>query len=298
VVDNGVDTPITMPNAFMYHDPMVIDSIASYFGPTEGGAEVTLAGLNIKAESGNDLIITFDPGGTPAICKDVTTGANNITTNIASDGSSVKCLTSAHPFGPVDVTIDNGIDIITKPDLYTYFDSYVNLTQDTEDVAITDDNGTTDTDGKVTPTLLGTLAQGSSILTTTTNSPHGYSLSLSTNLPNSDNNASDMLHQSLPGNYLPATEHTCTWNDTDKSLNTPDPLPNNTYGFTLDSTNLSNQRLCRVPSSTSPLTVKSTTTDNNEQGDNTTIYYGAKIDTRQLAGDYKTTIVYTAIANP
>jgi hypothetical protein len=164
------------------------------------------------------------------------------------------------------------------------------LTLDSDDISIGGSSG-------ITPTLLGTFAQGSNTLTTTTNSPHGYSLSLSTNLPSSDSNASDMSHQSLPGNYLLATDKTCTWNDTDKSLNTPDPLPNNSYGFTLDLSNLSSQKLCQVPNSTSPLTVKSTT-NADETGDATTIYYGAKIDTRQLAGDYKATIVYTAIANP
>jgi alpha-tubulin suppressor-like RCC1 family protein len=243
-----------------------------------------------------DFTITFDPTGAPAPCRDLETGANNITTNIALDGTSVRCITSAHSAGTVDVAVNNGIGIIVKDDFYAYIEPYLNLAIDQTEVLITDDNGTTDTDGKINPTLIGTFAQGSNVLTTTTNSPHGYSLSLSTNQPSSASNPSDMHHQSLPGNYLLATDKTCTWNDTDKSLNTPDPLPNNTYGFTLDSTNLSSQKLCRVPNSTSPLTVKSTT-NADETGDATTIYYGAKIDTRQLAGQYKTTIVYTAVGN-
>jgi hypothetical protein len=214
--------------------------------------------------------------------------------------NSITVTTPPHTAGTVDVTISNGVDAVVKSQSYTYEEPYLNIDLDTEEVSITDDNGVTDTDSKVTPSLSGTFAQGSNILTTTTNSPKGYYLSLSTNLPSSASNPSDMLHQSLPGNYLPATDKICTWNDMNKTLTYNDStISNNTYGFTLDSTNLSSQKLCQIPNSTYPLTVKSTTTATDEQtGDDTTIYYGAKINTQQLAGEYKTTIIYTALANP
>ncbi|MDR3125467.1 MAG: hypothetical protein LBU20_00095 [Candidatus Nomurabacteria bacterium] len=36
----------------------------------------------------------------------------------------------------------------------------------------------------------------------------------------------------------------------------------------------------------------------NEIGDNTTFYYGTKIDREQVAGDYKIGIIYSVVANP
>ena len=54
-------------------------------------------------------------------CTDLTTGANNITTNFAPDGSWVKCATPAHSEGRVNVTVSNGIDTGTLNNAYTYY---------------------------------------------------------------------------------------------------------------------------------------------------------------------------------
>jgi hypothetical protein len=151
--------------------------------------------------------------------------------------------------------------------------------------------------GGVVPTLAGVFGSATNVATVATNNPTGYNLSLSTDQPNSAH-ASDMAHQSLPGNYLPATSNVCTWSTGSKTFtNTTTALSNNTYGFTLTSDNLTNQKLCQIPNSTSPLTVKSTTSA-SPSGNATTIYYGAKINLEQLAGQYKTTVVYTVLANP
>jgi hypothetical protein len=52
-----------------------------------------------------------------------------------------------------------------------------------------------------------------------------------------------------------------------------------------------------MPNFTTPLTIKSTQSA-SENGDDTTIYYGAKVGVDQLEGEYQVTIIYTAVANP
>jgi uncharacterized repeat protein (TIGR02543 family) len=164
----------------------------------------------------------------------------------------------------------------------------INLTLDTNSVDL----------GSITPSTTGSYVYATNTATVTTNNPTGYLMAVSTNLPSSNTHASDMVHQSITDTYLLSTVNTCTWNNTTKALaNTNNALAINTYGFTLTSTNLTAQKLCKIPNQTSPLTVKSTTTA-NETGDNTTFYYGTKIDLEQVAGDYKIGIVYSVTANP
>jgi hypothetical protein len=171
-----------------------------------------------------------------------------------------------------------------------YFIDYINLVIDHDVVQLGGPGG-------LTPVFDGVFGSATNTAFVATNSPTGYSLGLSTSQP-SGSHASDMVHQSLPDNYLLATSNTCTWNTGNKTFtNTTTALSNNTYGFTLTSANLSDQKLCKIPNSTSPLTVKSTAAA-NETGDDTVIYYGARINLEQLAGEYKTTVVYTALANP
>jgi hypothetical protein len=147
------------------------------------------------------------------------------------------------------------------------------------------------------PTKLGAFGFSSQTLTAATNNPNGYQTAISTNQSSANSHASDLTRQSLSDAYLSTTANSCTWNTNSKTLtNTDNTLLNNTYGFTLNSTNLAAQKLCKIPDSTNPLTVKSTTAA-NESGDNTTIYFGAKVDLNQTAGDYRTTIIYTALAD-
>jgi hypothetical protein len=173
----------------------------------------------------------------------------------------------------------------------------LNLALDTNHVMM---GGSTNSAGNafvITPSSSGSFISTANTLTITTDSPKGYSLSVSTNQPSSNAHASDMTNLNTAGTYLPATTNTCSWNTTIKAFtNTDDPLSINSYGFTLDSTSLSSQSLCQIPNSNSPLTVKSTT-DAEAVGDATTFYYGAKIDLELPAGYYQTNIVYTVVAN-
>jgi hypothetical protein len=68
----------------------------------------------------------------------------------------------------------------------------------------------------------------------------------------------------------------------------------------MSQSNLISQKLCQVPSSDHPLTVKSTATadESATSGNVTTVlHYGARIGHSQPAGEYNTGLVYTAVTN-
>jgi hypothetical protein len=150
----------------------------------------------------------------------------------------------------------------------------------------------------ISPNSAGSFTSASNTATVRTNNFNGYKLQIATNQPSTNAHASDMPHQSSPGNYLTATTNTCSWNDTTKVFTDASAaVAVNTWGFTMSPTNLSAQQLCKVPPSNTPLTVKSTTAA-NETGDDTTFYYGLKVNLDQVVGEYRARVVYTAVANP
>jgi uncharacterized protein (TIGR02145 family) len=162
---------------------------------------------------------------------------------------------------------------------------------DSTDLNFTDPEG----DDNIAPTTESTEASVSNTLTVATNLD-GYELAVSTDQPNTNYHASDMPHQSQDHTFLHGTDHTCSWNTTATALdNTDAAIANNTWGFTLDTSLLGAHKLCQVPDSDSPIRVKSTQTA-NLSGDNTTIYYGTKVDLHQLAGKYRTHVMYTITA--
>jgi hypothetical protein len=145
---------------------------------------------------------------------------------------------------------------------------------------------------------VGSLVSASHTASVHTNSLTGYRLSVSTNQPDTNPRASDLAHQTAAGVYLPATANTCSWNaTTDIFTNTNNPLSVNSWGFTLDAVNLNNQKLCKMPSLSQPLTIKRTT-KYKATPDDTTVYYGTKLNLSQPAGNYRTTMTYTVTSNP
>ena len=62
----------------------------------------------------NPMTVTLNNADGPATCN---------VTEIASDGSYIKCTTTAHMAGVVDVTVDNGINSVTLNDTFNYVDS-------------------------------------------------------------------------------------------------------------------------------------------------------------------------------
>lgn len=120
----------------------------------------------------------------------------------------------------------------------------------------------------VTPTPSGTLATGASTVTVTSTDVVGYKLYIqalsNTNLVNGPNN-------------LPASANV-----------SPAALAANTWGYNTDaSTNFAGITLAGV--------LIRTGTGPYESGDITTVTYGLKIDDSLPAGNYSTTVVYTAV---
>jgi glutathionyl-hydroquinone reductase len=135
--------------------------------------------------------------------------------------------------------------------------------------------------------------------TVKTNNPHGFKLQISTDQPSTNTHASDMVHQSAAGNYIAAAANTCSWDDSTKVFTgASTPTLDNTWGFAMTLYNGANQGLCEIPSVTTPLTVRSTTSANNNPGVSTVVYYGVKVDINQAAGEYRANVVYTAVGNP
>jgi hypothetical protein len=271
---------------------------------------------SINGRQNGFAVRCLSPGGAaiPTVTLDTEAGAVPATVKSFTN-TQIVIETPAHSAGLVSITVDNGLDIVTLPATwldtgtststnnnvaniksgYLYIEPYINLTLNPNSVTISDDNGTTDTDGKITPTANGTFAKGSNVLTTQTNNPTGYSLSISTNLPKSDSNPSDLRHVSLANTYLESTPHPCDWDNTTKTMiDTPYALDNNTWGFTLNPTSLNNQQLCQVTAQDEAILIKQTTTA-NESGDITTIYYGAKVTTTKPSGKYQGTVVYSVV---
>jgi uncharacterized repeat protein (TIGR02543 family) len=167
----------------------------------------------------------------------------------------------------------------------------INLTLDTNSVDL----------GSITPSTTGSYTYAANTATVTTNNPTGYTLSISTNKAstNPDStanpNSKALKHLSL-NEYIASTANTCTWNNTTSSLtNTNSTLANNTWGFTLTSTNRDSQKLCQVPDKDNPLTIKQTVAA-NETGDSTTIFFGARVNLSKPSGTYQTVVTYTVVA--
>jgi alpha-tubulin suppressor-like RCC1 family protein len=219
------------------------------------------------------ITVTLDAAGTPAACKDISTGAANLTTNITS--TSIKCKTSPHAAGLVSVAASNGVDVVSVPGGFRYAAPYVSLSLDSNSIKI---GGSGDLTPSVKSAAFGTA---SNVISVKTNH-NGYKLSIST-----DRSDNFLKHLSLNEKIAPAKG---SW--VNKSS-----LDDNRWGFTLDSNPVDSAKIwTAVPFSNYPLIIKSTLTPNETAtGDQTTIHYGAKVNLDQRAGDYQTTIVYTAV---
>lgn len=121
---------------------------------------------------------------------------------------------------------------------------------------------------QVTPTTEGTLATGASNVIVTSTDVMGYKLYIRSLTDTNMNNLGSLLPAST--NVSPATLAANTWGyNTDASTNF--------VGLTLDDTLI---RSVTVPT---------------PSGDITTITYGIKVDMEKPAGNYETTVVYTAV---
>ena len=135
----------------------------------------------------------------------------------------------------------------------------------------------------------------------------GYSLSISTNLDNNSlTNTDSTLGNTQNGSAIQSTAGT---------QDSPTTLSANTWGYamnrdssnefaqdfdtnyTVGTNNPTTSKWAKVPTSQTPETIKHTEDTPQESGDNTTVYYGVNVPKNKTAGQYQTTITYTATAN-
>lgn len=273
-IDNGAEI-LTLTDIYTYIAPMTITGITPKEGVATGGTVVTITGTNIPPNP----TVAFGLG--PYM-----ENANNV--SVSADGTTITATTPDYGAGTVNVAVTGRINRVTLNNAFTYNSLYITLGTSVRSVQIGQD---------VAPSESGAFSHGIHYAIVTTNYSKGYNLSISTNQPSTNAHAHDLKHTS-ENLYVAGTANTCSWNDTTKVLtNTANPLSNNTWGFTLNTTDRDEQKLCQIPSSDSPLKVKSTTTDNQENRDFTAVYYGVKLDLNQAAGAYKAGVLYSAVAN-
>lgn len=121
---------------------------------------------------------------------------------------------------------------------------------------------------QVTPTEAGALATSSNIVTVTSTDVVGYKLYIrslgSTNMANG-------------GSNIPASAN-----------GSPASLATNTWGYNTDASS-------NFVGSTLTDTLIKNAVGPYSSGDNTTVTYGVKVDNSKSAGNYTTSIVYTAV---
>ena len=152
-----------------------------------------------------------------------------------------------------------------------------------------------------------TILAATSITSNVKTAMPGYSLSISTNTDNSNlTNTDSNLSSTQNGSNIPSTTGTQT---------NPTSLTTNTWGYamkrdsnnqyttkfdttyTTGNTNSLTSKWAKVPTNQAPQTIKHTEDTPQAAGDNTTVYYAVNIPKNKTAGNYQTTITYTATAN-
>ena len=152
-----------------------------------------------------------------------------------------------------------------------------------------------------------TILAATSITSNVKTAMPGYSLSISTNTDNSNltNTDSNLSSTQNGSNILPTTG----------TQTSPTSLSTNTWGYamkrdsnnqyttkfdttyTTGNTNSLTSKWAKVPTNQAPQTIKHTEDTPQAAGDNTTVYYAANVPKTKTAGNYQTTITYTATAN-
>ena len=173
----------------------------------------------------------------------------------------------------------------------------------TNPATINIDPSTATGSGVTTNTILAATSITSNVKT----AMPGYSLSISTNIDNSNltNTDSNLSSTQNGSNILPTTG----------TQESPISLTTNTWGYamkrdsnnqyttkfdttyTTGNANSLTSKWAKVPTSQAPETIKHTEDTPQDSGDNTVVYYGVNVPKNKTAGQYQTTITYTATAN-
>jgi hypothetical protein len=235
----------------------------------------------------------------PTVTFDTGAGAVQGTVTAWTD-TSITVTTPAHVAGLVSVTVNNGVDTITIPAVYTnpsgnltdpanvssgflYQEPYLTM-------GVSSNNPTVN----ITPTGSNNQASAQNTATVSTNNPTGYSLSISM-AATGPNDAQGNPTCRANSNHLVHTDGTTTLvgstNPWVAGGAASTPLANGAWGYNL---NGSTTNFIGAPQCGTYQALK-TTSAANEPGDVTTITYGANVANNQKSGTYSGTIVYMAV---
>ena len=154
--DDGAD--------LILHMSLTISTVSPPSGPTNGGTEITVRGLNFiwledTTPPALPYTVTLDIEGTPADCENV---------NII-DNNTITCTTTAHEGGLVSVTVDNSVETYTLAEGFLYADDlFIEINASSDSVEL-----------QISPTT--PFDQSSLIVGVATNNPNGYTLSMLSN---------------------------------------------------------------------------------------------------------------------
>ena len=97
--------PLTLSSAYIYRQPLTVETIFPFIGDISGGDEVTITGVNFDPTNVSPSItVTFDIDGTPGTC----------TSPTLVDNETITCDTPARAAaGLVSVTVSNGTETYT-----------------------------------------------------------------------------------------------------------------------------------------------------------------------------------------
>jgi hypothetical protein len=274
-IGNDVDSAIQW-GGYYYHDAVIATSVSPNSGSIDGGTVITITGDNF-----NELIppqVILGDGGDAVECVDVE----------VINSTTITCTTPPHVSGLVSVRVEDGVDNPVIPAIWNN--------------GKTDENGTTadiDSGFFYIPTYIsiGNLQNvnlsvipntelhiGSHTVNVLTNNSLGYNMSMKV-----DENDGDLKHVALTG-LIPTISVSQLFDQN---------IEINSWGLTTNIDPSDGAIWSGAPANLeTPLTVRSTTTPNETNpGDQTTITYGTKVNAQIKAGIYVTTILYTATVN-
>jgi hypothetical protein len=307
------DTTINREKSFTYYDDvsLKIIGVTPNSGSESGGTKITITGIMFGDVAGTVELDT-------ASC-----------TVISWSDTEIKCTTSAHAAGIVDVKVTTDTsDNTTLLQAYTYtLDPFLSISFPSNSLSSCSSQTNSIIDFKtINPYLASTITTSACVTSVVTNS-NGYKLSISTN-----SNDNTLLSTTNPADKIFSISG---------GLTNPVPLSAGNWGFAIPKANIlasdgttllhningltasgfstiyttvnhedlatSPARLynfAAVPTSQNPALIKRTSSStladplNSASGtDSTTTFFGVAVDRTTPDGIYATTIVYTISAN-
>ena len=256
----------------------------------------TSSTTNVDPSDPNYLNSVLEANGidTSSTASNQTNGSNGITTNEVDPTTMATDLES----------LNNALETQAEGEGISLSLSSNNQPVSTTNPATINIDPSTATGSGVTA---NTILAATSITSNVKTAMPGYSLSISTNTDNSNltNTDSNLSSTQNGSNILPTTG----------TQESPAQLTTNTWGYamkrdsnnkyttkfdttyTTGNTNSLTSKWAKVPTNQAPQTIKHTEDTPQAAGDNTTVYYAANIPKTKTAGNYQTTITYTATAN-